>query len=280
MRYTLLLALIFWFTYAKSDIILEYEVLVKKEHPLVDQSQLLPQKFFMYINDDYVVVRNVGYNYMTSKYVYDRHSSQAMRCFEHGDDKLMQKFKKMNYEFSAVDNKQYAIQGYTCKKASAVVNNTKVEVYYADPYGIHFFEFGEIKGLPILFSKEHEIFDQVIYKLSRMSVGEAPDGIFETSTFEPYDEESFAKSHVFDDMVGDEAPVVSFRTMERKKREDYSWSNKITVINFWFVSCPPCIEELPLLNKLKERYAKSDKVKFLAVTFNNTDEVKDFLKKV
>lgn len=52
---------------------------------------------------------------------------------------------------------------------------------------------------------------------------------------------------------------------------------KPTVINFWFTSCPPCIEEIPILNKLKEKYGK--KVNFISITYNNKKTVEEFLKK-
>lgn len=52
---------------------------------------------------------------------------------------------------------------------------------------------------------------------------------------------------------------------------------KPTFINFWFTKCPPCIQELPLLNKLKEKYA--DKVNFISITFEDQTAIDAFLKK-
>lgn len=45
--------------------------------------------------------------------------------------------------------------------------------------------------------------------------------------------------------------------------------DKIIVINFWFVGCAPCQEEIPLLNKLTEQYNKNKGVVFLS--FSRTD---------
>lgn len=47
-----------------------------------------------------------------------------------------------------------------------------------------------------------------------------------------------------------------------------------TMYNFWFTSCPPCIEELPGLNQLAQRYA--GRVNFVAVTFNDEAMVNAF----
>jgi thiol-disulfide isomerase/thioredoxin len=49
-----------------------------------------------------------------------------------------------------------------------------------------------------------------------------------------------------------------------------------TLINFWFTSCVPCIKEVPVLNKLKERFDKS--INFIAITFDNDQRVQAFLK--
>lgn len=52
---------------------------------------------------------------------------------------------------------------------------------------------------------------------------------------------------------------------------------KPTVINLWFIHCPGCIAEIPALNKLQEKYA--DKVKFVALTFEEEKDVLKFLRK-
>lgn len=58
------------------------------------------------------------------------------------------------------------------------------------------------------------------------------------------------------------------------KNEDLK--GKITLVNFWFTGCQPCIQEMPALNKLVKKYGGS--VNFIAFTFNETSEVKSFLK--
>jgi cytochrome c biogenesis protein CcmG, thiol:disulfide interchange protein DsbE len=60
------------------------------------------------------------------------------------------------------------------------------------------------------------------------------------------------------------------------KLSDYH--GKIVVLNCWFIKCPPCIKEIPGLNKLKRKYAKKG-VEFIAVTFESVNDVKQFLLK-
>lgn len=50
---------------------------------------------------------------------------------------------------------------------------------------------------------------------------------------------------------------------------------KIVVLNFWFTQCKPCINEIPKLNKLADKYKN---VVFISITFNKEEVVKKFLK--
>ena len=52
---------------------------------------------------------------------------------------------------------------------------------------------------------------------------------------------------------------------------------KITIINFWFINCPPCRMEIPDLNLLAEKYA-SDSVRFVAIALDQKHELEEFLR--
>ena len=43
---------------------------------------------------------------------------------------------------------------------------------------------------------------------------------------------------------------------------------KVVVINLWFISCAPCIEEMPELNRLVKEYENNDAVLFLALALD------------
>lgn len=53
---------------------------------------------------------------------------------------------------------------------------------------------------------------------------------------------------------------------------------KVVVFNFWFTSCKPCIEEMPILNEIVDQYKNNDVV-FFALSYESPDVLKKFLLK-
>jgi thiol-disulfide isomerase/thioredoxin len=56
-----------------------------------------------------------------------------------------------------------------------------------------------------------------------------------------------------------------------------SLKGKVVVLNFWFIGCKPCEEEMPVLNSLVEKY-KDKEVVFLAISPDSKDKLNEFLK--
>ncbi|MCX6172470.1 MAG: TlpA disulfide reductase family protein [Flavobacterium sp.] len=53
-------------------------------------------------------------------------------------------------------------------------------------------------------------------------------------------------------------------------------TEKIIVIDFWFINCGSCIKEIPELNKLKAEYETED-IEWFAVTYDPKEKVERFL---
>lgn len=77
--------------------------------------------------------------------------------------------------------------------------------------------------------------------------------------------------------LGNVFPLSSLKTLEGKKLHIDSLIGKPTLLTFWFINCPPCVEEIPVLNRIAQSF--KDLVHFVAITFDPTDNVKRFLKK-
>ncbi|WP_300669900.1 TlpA disulfide reductase family protein [Soonwooa sp.] len=59
------------------------------------------------------------------------------------------------------------------------------------------------------------------------------------------------------------------------KNINFKSLDKPILLNIWFTTCEPCLEEIPILNNLKTKYG--DKYKFLALTFDSKEKIEKFL---
>lgn len=78
-----------------------------------------------------------------------------------------------------------------------------------------------------------------------------------------FEEGELAKDFIVTDLKGN-----SLKLSELK--------GKIVVLNFWFIKCKPCVEEIPHLNDLEKLYNPNEVV-FLAITFDKKELVNQFL---
>ena len=74
-----------------------------------------------------------------------------------------------------------------------------------------------------------------------------------------------------------EFPKFDLNTLGDKNFNSEQLKGKPTMINFWFTNCKPCIDEMPVLNKIKEKY--KDEFNFIAITWEKKEDVENFLKK-
>jgi thiol-disulfide isomerase/thioredoxin len=72
-------------------------------------------------------------------------------------------------------------------------------------------------------------------------------------------------------------PKFDLNTLTGENFDLENLKGKPTMINFWFTRCAPCIDEMPILNKIKEKY--KDDFNFIAITYEKEEAVKKFLNK-
>lgn len=75
-----------------------------------------------------------------------------------------------------------------------------------------------------------------------------------------------------DCVVGKHIPNFSGKTNKGDEINTTALRGKIVVINFWFMTCEPCIEELPALNQLAKEYANKNVV-LLGITYEKKARV-------
>jgi cytochrome c biogenesis protein CcmG/thiol:disulfide interchange protein DsbE len=79
--------------------------------------------------------------------------------------------------------------------------------------------------------------------------------------------------------LGDVAPNFTIRQESGNVVALADYRGKIVVLNFWATWCPPCIEELPSLNRLSDRYKGKDLVVLGVSLDEDADAYKEFLAK-
>lgn len=121
-----------------------------------------------------------------------------------------------------------------------------------------------------------------IFSLSKQSY--APDSVVyhfkkpEGKLSDDYFLEKAKQKENLRSMLGQFAKDFSATEINGNKYTLSKLKGNVILINFWFTTCLPCIEEIPMLNNLAAKYKKS-KVKFLALTFENKPTVMTFLDK-
>ena len=81
------------------------------------------------------------------------------------------------------------------------------------------------------------------------------------------------------------APAIELKDTSGKLHRLSDYRGKVVVVNFWATWCEPCREEMPSLQKLKERFDRDARgpapLVILAVNYNeNTASIDKFLKAV
>jgi peroxiredoxin len=79
--------------------------------------------------------------------------------------------------------------------------------------------------------------------------------------------------------VGSDMPEFKMTDIHGKKWNSKELKDKVVVLNFWFVECPPCVSEMPGLNRLVDTYKDNDQVVFLSVSNSDQAKMERFLQK-
>jgi len=69
-----------------------------------------------------------------------------------------------------------------------------------------------------------------------------------------------------------------WQTPDGKPSNSENWRGKVLVVNFWASWCPPCVEEMPALDKLAQEYA-SKNVLIVGIGIDSPSNIREFLQK-
>jgi thiol-disulfide isomerase/thioredoxin len=70
----------------------------------------------------------------------------------------------------------------------------------------------------------------------------------------------------------------SWRSPDGKPIDTQKWQGKVLVVNFWASWCPPCVEEMPALDKLQQEFLQQN-VLFVGIGIDSPSNIREFLEK-
>jgi thiol-disulfide isomerase/thioredoxin len=71
--------------------------------------------------------------------------------------------------------------------------------------------------------------------------------------------------------------AASFPDARGKSQAIAQWKGKILIVNFWATWCPPCLEEMPELSRLQDKYRGSN-VMVIGIATDEVDKIHEFAK--
>ena len=80
----------------------------------------------------------------------------------------------------------------------------------------------------------------------------------------------------FDCLVGSKIPSIKSRSLTGKEIDSKYFSGKSGVINFWFEGCPPCVAEIPILNRIVDSLGQEEYF-YLAIGRDDKIDILSFL---
>ena len=80
--------------------------------------------------------------------------------------------------------------------------------------------------------------------------------------------------------AGQRAPALDLTDASGRRISLRGYRGRVTLVNFWATWCPPCVEEIPSLNGLAQRYS-DETFAVVSVDFRESEQViSDFARRV
>ena len=90
----------------------------------------------------------------------------------------------------------------------------------------------------------------------------------------------FQISHTQEIKLGEKASDFKLYALDGTTSNLNNYKDKVVVIKMWFKECTPCLQEIPVVNKLVEKYKDRNDIVFIAPSPNSKSTLTKFVEKV
>jgi len=77
------------------------------------------------------------------------------------------------------------------------------------------------------------------------------------------------------EVMGEPRPTFALPDLDGDERSIASFEGKVVLLNFWATWCPPCVEEMPVLDRLAREYGDQG-LRVVGVALDDASAVRDF----
>ncbi len=172
------------------------------------------------------------------------------------------------------------IAGLPCKKATWTMNGQEAHVYLTDAIKPYFCPFtNQEYGFALEYQLNYP-YGKFTYTAKEANFQKIDKRLLlppeDYKNVTPLEYQKAIFNRKVKSFIGRDAPNFSLKSLDGKVVELQETKGKYILINFWFTTCPPCIKEIPDLNRLKRQY-RNKNIEFWAITFSEEQKVRDFL---
>jgi peroxiredoxin len=81
-----------------------------------------------------------------------------------------------------------------------------------------------------------------------------------------------------DCIIGSQIPEFEATTLEGASIDRESLKGRFSIINFWFISCPPCVAEIPGFNAIVDKLGTNE-INYVAIGRDEHLDIQEFLER-
>jgi thiol-disulfide isomerase/thioredoxin len=79
-----------------------------------------------------------------------------------------------------------------------------------------------------------------------------------------------------DSLLHKQAPTWQVNTISGKQIDAPYYKGRVTLVTFMYIGCPPCMNEISMLNRLQQEYKSDARVQLLAVARQTAQQMTEF----